>query len=67
MSGNTIIPANAGGILMDRMLGFVAKRTPSELEKRGDRRLDDARALLIRDRLVMDPTDLQVVEQSIAL
>ena len=52
---------------MDRMLGFVAKRTPSEQEKRGDRRLDDARALLIRDRLVMDPTDLEVVEESIAL
>ena len=67
MAENAIIPANAGGILMDRMLDFVAKRTPSEQEKRGDRRLDDARTLLIENRLVIHPTDLQVIEERIAL
>ena len=66
MYRDAVIAANAGGVLMDRMLGYVAKQAPSEQEKRGDRRLDDARALIVENQQVIDSGDLQVVEARIA-
>lgn len=66
MSRDAVIAANAGGVLMDRMLGYVARQAPGEQEKRGDRRLDEARALIVENQLVIHSTDLEVVEESIA-
>ena len=65
MSRDAVIAANAGGVLMDRMLGYVARQAPGEQEKRGDRRLDEARALIVENQLVIHSTDLEVVEESI--
>ena len=67
MYGDTVIAANAGGVLMDRMLSYVAKQAPGEREKRGDRRLDEARALIEENQQVIDSGDLQVIEERIAL
>lgn len=66
MSRDAVIAANAGGVLMDRMLGYVARQAPGEQEKRGDRRLDEARALIVENQLVIHTRDLEVVEESIA-
>jgi hypothetical protein len=65
MSRDTFVAVDAGGVLVDRMLGFVAKRSPGEQAKRGDRRLDDARALMVEDQALIDPSDLQVVAERI--
>ena len=67
MPRDVVIPANAGGVLMDRMLGYVAKQAPGEQEKRGDRRLDEARTLIVQNQLVIDSRDLEVIEERIAL
>lgn len=52
---------------MDRMLGYAAKRFPAEQEKRGDERLEEARTLIIENQLVIDSSDLQVIEERMAL
>ena len=67
MPRNGVIPANAGGVLMDRMLSYVAKQSPGEQDKRGDRRLDEARTLIVQNELVIDSRDLEVIEDRIAL
>jgi hypothetical protein len=66
MSRDAVIPANAGGVLMDRMLGYVARQSPGEQEKRGDRRLDEARTLIVENQLVIGSSDFQVIEERIA-
>ena len=66
MPRNGVIPANAGGVLMDRMLDYVSKQSPGEQEKRGDRRLDEARTLIVQNQLVLSPRDLEVIEERIA-
>ena len=59
-------PASAGSVLMDRMLSFT--RQPSgEQEKRGDRLLDEAQALIAENRLVINSADLGVIEDKIAV
>ena len=62
MSRDLFVAADAGGVLMDRMLSYVAKQSPGEQVKRGDKRLDEARALIVENHLVIEPGDFQVVE-----
>ena len=50
---------------MDRMLSYVAKQSPGEQAKRGDKRLDEARALIVENHLVIEPSDFQVIEERI--
>lgn len=59
-------PASAGSVLMDRMLSFT--RQPSgEQEKRGDRLLDEAQALIAENQLVINSADLEAIQERIAL
>ena len=65
MPRDIVIPANAGGVLMDRMLGYVVRQSPGEQQRRGDRRLDEARDLIIENQLVISSDDLQVIQDKI--
>ena len=65
MYRDSFVAADAGGVLMDRMLSYVAKQSPGEQVKRGDKRLDEARALIVENHLVIDPSDFQVIEERI--
>ena len=67
MFGDTVIAANAGGVLMDRMLGYVAKQSPAEQERRGDKRLDDARTLITENQQVLHSSDIRIIEERITL
>jgi hypothetical protein len=57
---------NAGGVLVDRMLSYVARQSSGEQTKEGDRQLDEARKLIEVNQPVIDPGDLQTVEDKIA-
>ena len=50
---------------MDRMLGYVVRQSPGEQQRRGDRRLDEARDLIIENQLVISSDDLQVIQDKI--
>ena len=65
MPREIIIPANAGGVLMDRMLGYVVRQAPGEQQKRGDKRLDETRDLIVENQLVISSGDLQVIQDKI--
>jgi hypothetical protein len=68
MSRDATIPANfnAGGVLVDRMLCYVARQSSGEQTKEGDRQLDEARKLIEENHPVLDSVDLQTVEDKIA-
>jgi hypothetical protein len=66
MSRNQANAAKARGI-MKRLWGFVTKHFPGEQERRGDRRMDEARALILQNQLLIDSSDLHVLEEKIAL
>ncbi len=65
MSMNPAIGVNAGGVIVGRMLDYVAKQAPSEQEKRGDKRLEDARSLIVEHQQVIHSSDREVVEEKI--
>ncbi|KAH9165355.1 hypothetical protein EDB89DRAFT_2076903 [Lactarius sanguifluus] len=54
-----------GGVLMNRMLDHVAKYTPSQQKKRGDKQLEDARSLVLEYQELIHPSDREVVEEKI--
>lgn len=60
------IPASTGGVLMGKVLGFIKQSSSSEQERRGDRRLEEARALIEENRLVIAGHDLEVLQERIA-
>ena len=46
VSRDAVIPANADGDLTDRRLDYDARQSPGKKERRGDKRPDEARALI---------------------
>ncbi|KAI0265923.1 hypothetical protein BC834DRAFT_158132 [Gloeopeniophorella convolvens] len=55
----------AAGFLTSRLLEFVANQFPSAQEKRGDKRLQEAREMAKQDEALIDPTDLMIVKERI--
>ena len=64
VSRDADIPASAGSVLMDRMLSFT-RQSPGEQQRRGDKRLDEARDLIVDNQLSLSSGDLQVIQNRI--
>jgi hypothetical protein len=65
MSGGP--PLDASGVLMSKLLHFLASQRPSAQAERGDGRLDDARNLAIENEELIDPDDLEIAMARISL
>ena len=60
-------PLDASGVLTWKLLDFLASQWPSAQEKRGDRRLDNARQLASENETLISPSDLEIAKERIIL
>ena len=60
-------PLDASGVLTWKLLHFLAGQRPSAQEKRGDRRLDNARQLARENETFIGPSDLEIAKERIIL
>ena len=58
-------PASAESVLVDRLLSYALRQAPGEQQKRGDKRLDEARDLIVDNQLSLSSDDLQITQDEI--
>lgn len=58
-------PLDASGVLTWRLLNFLASQRPSAQEKRGNRRLDEARMLARENGSQISHDDMEIVKHRI--
>jgi hypothetical protein len=56
---------NASAVFASRLLDAIVKMSPSQQEKRGDQKLDEARALTREFESVIPQLDRDIIEQKI--
>lgn len=61
------LPPNAGAVITSRLIDTVVKMLPSQQEKRGDRKLEEARDIAQEFGDVISQSDHQTIEERITL
>lgn len=60
-------PLDASGVFAWRLLEFLSKRLPSSQEELGNKRLDKARDLAMRNEALISPHDLTIAKEKFML
>jgi len=63
--GQQDLPPNASAVIASRLIDTIVEMLPSQREKRGDHKLDEARALAQEFESVILQRDRDIIEQKI--
>ncbi len=66
-TGSSAPPLDASGVFAWRLLEFLSNKRPSAQEELGNRRLDKARDLAVKNEVLISPRDLAITKDKFIL